>query len=124
MNFFKYLLNRFQKPIYKLEGECRQCGECCKNIYCVDTYSITDFKITQFIYPQFKRFKPVKIDTTGNLILECTLLSSDNKCTVYDNRLKMCKMYPNILYGSLGHLPEHCGYKLVPIVPFENLLER
>lgn len=108
--------------MYKLEGQCLKCGKCCKLLYSLDDYTAFDFKITSFIFPAYKRFEIIGKDNEDNLMFKCKLLGNDNLCTDYNNRLKMCRNFPNVKYGSLGKVPDGCGYKLVPIKKFNDYL--
>ena len=33
---------------------CLKCGKCCTYMYSLDTYTTTDFKIMQFLYPSYR----------------------------------------------------------------------
>lgn len=124
MNLFELLKIKFSKPEYTLEGECLKCGNCCKTLYTLDDYTTFDFKITQFLFPKYKRLNVIGKDENGNIILSCRWLTPDNKCRDYKNRLTLCKNFPNVKYGSLGQVPEGCGYRLVPIKKFKDILEK
>jgi Fe-S-cluster containining protein len=112
---------KLRPPAYKLEGECRKCGTCCKLLYSLDDYTATDFRITQFFFPKYKRFNIAGKDTDGNLMLSCSWLTENNTCSQYDKRLNLCKNFPNVRYGSMGKLPPGCGYRLVPVSKFEDI---
>ena len=45
-----------EKMEYKITGECKKCGKCCRYMYSFDTYTTTDFKIMQFFFPAYRRF--------------------------------------------------------------------
>jgi len=111
-----------QKVHYKVEGSCKKCGKCCRHMYSIDTYTKNEFKITQMIYPKYKRFYVINQDENGNLIFACNLVNDDGSCSVYNKRLSMCKKYPhkNIRYGT--KLPEYCGFKVIPDKKFEDYI--
>ena len=118
----QFLKLKFSPPQYRLEGKCKMCGKCCRYLYSLDDYTALDFKITQFLFPKYRRFKIRGKDESGNLVLECTWIQDDNTCKYYDKRLDLCKNFPNVKYGSLGAVPEGCGFKLVPINKFDDVL--
>ena len=108
---------------YDIEGECSCCGDCCRFMYSLDTYTEEEFKFLTYFYPKYKRFKVIGKDEQGNLILACKLIDEYNVCPDYQNRLEMCKDYPNpkkIRAG--GKLYKRCSYKLIPEKPFESFL--
>lgn len=78
----------------------------------------------QFIFPSYKRFEIIGTDEKDNLMFKCNWLKEDNTCLNYDKRLSMCKNFPNTRYGSLGNVPEGCGYKLVPVNKFDSVLNK
>jgi uncharacterized cysteine cluster protein YcgN (CxxCxxCC family) len=56
-------------------------------------------------------------------MLYCTWLTEENTCKNYEKRLNMCKNFPNVKYGSLGKLPPGCGYRMVPLNNFSDVLK-
>lgn len=112
-----------EKVKYGIEGECSRCGDCCRYMYCLDTYTEKEFEFFSKFYPKYKRFKVIGKDDYGNLILACKLLDETNLCPDYENRLEMCRNYPNpkkIRAG--GNLYKRCTYRLVPEKEFESYL--
>ena len=101
-----------QKMSYEITGECKKCGKCCNYMYSFDTYTTTDFKIMQFLFPAYRRFYIRGKDEDGNLIFACKYVTDEGLCSVYDKRLKMCKKYPASKIGYPGKLHEGCGYKV------------
>ncbi|MEW5819379.1 MAG: YkgJ family cysteine cluster protein [Cyanobacteriota bacterium] len=121
-SFIIYLKDKLTPPEYRLEGECKRCGQCCKLMYSLDTYTEFDFKITQFLFPAYKRFEILGKDEEGNFMFKCNWVQEDNTCKYYEKRLDMCKKFPNVKYGSLGKVPPGCGFKLVPIRKFSDVI--
>lgn len=112
-----------EKVNYELEGKCCRCGDCCRYMYSLDTYTEKEFKFFTKLYPEYKRFKVIGKDESGHLILACKLIDEYNLCPDYNNRLAMCKDYPNpdkIRAG--GKLYGRCTYSLVPEKDFESYL--
>lgn len=116
-----YLNDLLTPPEYQLVGKCLKCGKCCRLLYSLDTYTTFDFKITQFLFPSYRRFEVIGKDEDGNLMFRCKWIKDDNTCGNYKKRLSMCKKFPNVKYGSLGKVPDGCGYKLVPIRKFKDV---
>ncbi|MDD3437236.1 MAG: YkgJ family cysteine cluster protein [Candidatus Gastranaerophilales bacterium] len=102
-----------EKVKYEVVGECKKCGKCCNYMYSFDTYSEKEFKFMQVLFPSYRRFYIKGKDEEGNLIFACKYVSPEGLCTVYDRRLKMCRVYPckKILYPAKLH--EGCGYKVI-----------
>lgn len=112
-----------EKVKYGIEGECCQCGDCCRFMYSLDTYTEEEFNFLTNFYPKYKRFKVIGKDEYGNLILACKLIGESNLCPDYENRLEMCKDYPNpkrIRAG--GRLYKRCTYRLIPEKEFDSFL--
>lgn len=108
---------------YKITGKCLKCGKCCRYMYSFDTYTTTDFKIMQFLFPAYKRFYIRGKDEEGNLIFACKYVTDDGLCSVYDKRLKMCRNYPAKKISYAGKLHEGCGYK-VEDKSFESYMKK
>ena len=108
--FFEVIKNEIlsyfvsEKMKYKITGHCLKCGKCCRYMYSFDTYTTTDFKIMQFLFPAYKRFYIRGKDEFGNLIFACKYVTDEGLCSVYDKRLKMCKKYPAPFIGYPGKL--------------------
>ena len=72
LSFLTILKNEFlsyfvpEKMEYKITGKCLKCGKCCRYMYSFDTYTTTDFKIMQFLFPAYKRFYIRGKDEEGN----------------------------------------------------------
>lgn len=102
-----------EKLEYEIKGQCHRCGKCCNYMYSFDTYTEQEFKFMQALFPSYKRFYIKGKDEEGNFIFACKYVTEDGLCSVYNKRLKMCKIYPNkkILYPAKLH--EGCGYSVV-----------
>ena len=113
-----------EKMKYRLEGYCSKCGDCCRFLYCLDTFSEKEFEFFAFLYPKYKRFKVIGKDEKNNLILACKLIREDGLCPDYKNRPKICRDYPNPkkIYSG-GKLYKRCTYRLIPEKSFENYLQ-
>ena len=98
---------------YKITGKCLKCGKCCRYMYSFDTYTTTDFKIMQFLFPQYRRFYIRGKDEEGNLIFSCKYVTEEGLCSVYDKRPLMCRNYPAKKLAVFADMPDGCGYKII-----------
>ena len=98
---------------YEVTGECKKCGKCCNYMYSYDTYTEKEFKIMQFLFPAYRRFYIKGKDEDGNLIFACKYVTEQGLCSVYENRLPMCKKYPARRIYAKAKLHEGCGYKII-----------
>lgn len=114
----------FQKVSYKIEGSCKKCGDCCKYMYSIDTYTEKEFELTTKLFPKYKRFRIIGRDEYGNLIFACNLVDENGLCTDYKNRLKMCRDYPQGRASEGGELHPRCGYTVSPNKSFEDYLNK
>ena len=119
-NLFFY--SKILKRKYYRTGSCLKCGKCCRYMYSFDTYTTTDFKIMQFLFPAYRRFYIRGKDEDGNLIFACKYVTEEGLCSVYDKRLRMCKKYPASKIGYPGKLHKGCGYQ-VEDKSFESYLK-
>ena len=100
IDFIQVVINEFlsnfvpERVSYEITGECKKCGKCCNYMYSVDTYTEKEFKIMQFLFPQYKRFYIKGKDEEGNLIFACKLVTPDGLCSDYKHRPRMCRNYP------------------------------
>ncbi len=132
LNFKSYFLNKFydlksnkiiETVDYKITGSCNQCGQCCKKIFSTNLYYKSEFDLMKKFYKPLKRFNVIGKDKYKRLVLSCSLLGKDNKCTDYENRLNFCKAYPfDRLNG--GVLLKDCGFQKVPLKEFKNYLDK
>jgi len=112
-----------QKVRYRLEGQCLKCGDCCRYMYSVDTYTEDEFKLTTKIFPKYKRFEIIGRDEYDNLIFACKLLDENGLCSDYKNRLKMCKKYPVTKIKGIAKLHKRCGFKIISEKSFKDYLK-
>lgn len=99
-----------ERLTYEITGECKKCGKCCNYMYSIDEYTEKEFKIMQFLFPAYKRFYIKGKDDEGRLIFACKLVSPEGLCTVYKNRLPMCRKYPAKRIHFYAKMPDGCGY--------------
>lgn len=128
LDFLQSIKNEFlsyfvpEKIEYEIVGECKKCGKCCNYMYSIDTYTEKEFKIMQFLFPKYKRFYIKGRDAEGNLIFACRYVTENGLCSVYNNRLDMCRKYPMKKIPFKGKLHEGCGYQVIEKT-FEDYLK-
>lgn len=76
---------------YLRKGYCSGCGWCCQ--------VLTRVKIDNLETAEEKEYaiaRGIPLDGTKwfNVIEPCPLLTHSNKCTIYENRPKICKAFP------------------------------
>ncbi len=130
---FKFLKRFFYTKILKRKyyrtGKCNGCGRCCRKIYVKNFKHVIkdekEFEKLQYLHRFYSYLKVIGKDETG-LIFECTKLDTKtNKCTIHKSRPGICRRYPQEEMLSMGgELSEGCGYKLEPIIPFSEVLEK
>ena len=129
IDFIQVIINEFlsnfvpERVSYEITGKCKKCGKCCNYMYSVDTYTEKEFKIMQFLFPQYKRFYIKGKDDEGNLIFACKLVTPDGLCSDYKHRPRMCRNYPAKRIFYPGKLHDGCGYK-VNIKTFDDYLQK
>ncbi len=109
-------------------GTCNCCGQCCQ---CINLRgrggwirTKEQFKKLCETNPQYSRFYIISGEKSDYLQFDCLLYDDQKGCKDYDNRLDICRKYPDkslILRG--GKLVEGCGYTVKSAVPFKKYLE-
>lgn len=76
-------------------------------------------------YPEYKRFDIIGRDSQGYLLFRCTWCMADGSCSDYQQRLPLCRNYPesSLLFAG-GRLLPGCGYSFAEVVPFAKVLRR
>jgi len=102
-----------QKIKYKIEGSCKKCGKCCKEIRSYGLKNEKELKIMQFFLPHYKRFYITRTDSEGNLVLSCKYLTEQGLCSVYNKRPFVCRNYPKKSINLNLEMIDGCGYKVI-----------
>ncbi len=85
-----------QEETWRLEGECNQCGECCRG-----------FQWTEWVSPQI----PVIDGVCAAARFRKDATDEDRcDCSVYEARPWDCAIFPSL---PSYPLPERCGYRWV-----------
>ena len=125
----KFILSKVFKKYYYRTGRCKGCGECCTHIYVKHYKHVLqdeeEFKKLQCLFGFYSGLKIIGKDELG-LIFECTHLDSQTKkCKIHFFRPAICRRYPQEeLFAMGGTLSDKCGFKMVPIVPFKDVLNK
>lgn len=125
----KLFISMVFTPKYKLEGQCRQCGRCCRNIvFYNDNRPITEDDDLEKLIKEDKHLRKFYVsgkNEKGELLFTCKSLGEDNKCRHYWFRSLYCRRYPLVKSFKTGQYlqPEdYCGYKIVPVKSFKDYL--
>lgn len=124
----KFFYTKILKRKYYRKGNCLGCGQCCKQIYVRHGKNVVKdektFKKLQFLHEFYTYLKIVDTDETG-LVFECSNLDPQtNLCKIHDKRPGICRRYPQEeLFSMGGMLSEDCGFKMMPIISFSEVLE-
>jgi Fe-S-cluster containining protein len=119
----------FRRKSPLLIGECNQCGDCCRQL----TLSTADglirseeaFRQLLAKRPEYRIFRIEHQDPLDKVIyFKCTRLGADNRCQAYEQRPRICRIYPNArMFDHGARLPSSCGYRLAPQSEFEAILQ-
>lgn len=133
-------MNRLLKKLYvrlmlkvnpsniAIDGACKQCGNCCRNLLLVDDHQIikdaASFERLKKKLPIYKIFRRKTIQDDGQWVFKCTKLTHHNTCSIHDQRPPICSNYPTKqMLRMNGELLEGCGYNIRPALPFDTILE-
>jgi len=123
---FVLLKIKGQEPVRT--GQCNQCGMCCRSfrIKSDGKWIKSQAQFQRLIQqkPEYSRLV-YKGEIDGDLYFTCSWLTSDGICKDHRNRLLICKEYPSTTRFYTGNqLPDHCGFHIEAVVPFEKILKK
>lgn len=128
-NIKKFFYTKIFRKNYYRKGNCLGCGKCCKKIY-VQTHKHViqeekEFEKLKLLHRFYTYLTVVDKDETG-LVFSCSNLDEvTNLCKIHDKRPGICRRYPQEeLFKMGGELSEGCGYKMMPIIPFAEILDK
>lgn len=125
--FYNWFLKVILKRKYKRIGSCTNCGACCSHIYVRHLKGIIqeekEFEKLKLLHSFYMGLNIIDKDEIG-LVFECSYLDKQTKlCTIHKKRPAICRRYPQEeIFKMGGCLSENCGYKLIPIVEFKDIL--
>lgn len=118
-----FLTNLPKKVLFRsrwvLEGKCRKCGTCCKEIY----LRITPRQLSSKLFTELAvrwtswifDFELLRIDYENcYLVFSCKHLRSDGKCGSYFWRPNICRNYPLVDYFEEPKVLPDCGFRARP----------
>lgn|SRR5574344_559 len=131
ISYIKFYYYKIFTAKYEIEGKCKQCGECCKNIVFMieNDYVKTEkqFESLKEFDKKYKNFEINSITKDNVLLFRCKSLNSDNKCKDYMLRSLYCRAYPfvtdKIRLGGCETF-ENCGYKIKINKKFKDFLAK
>ena len=124
-----YLWLKIRGKTIVVRGRCRGCGSCCMKL-CLENKagwlrSESVFREILITHPEYERFEITGRDSTGLLLFRCTWCTPQGTCLHYNNRLDLCKKFPEkSLPFAGGKLPVNCGYSFEVVTPFEIVLKK
>lgn len=114
--FLPGLWDFLKLELYYIDGACQNTGMCCKGLSLVvnglrlNTLAEFDQALTQ--YPVYRRFIP-HLDDGGEIRhFGCQCLTSDNYCSDYEGRPKLCRQYPMSAFLQHDQIISGCGYRV------------
>lgn len=125
----KFLYTKILRKKYYRKGNCLGCGKCCKKIYVQTSKHVIqdekEFEKLKCLHRFYTYLTIVDKDETG-LVFSCSNLDEEtNLCKNHKNRPGICRRYPQEeLFRMGGELSEGCGFKMVPIVSFSEVLDK
>jgi hypothetical protein len=105
----------FFRSRWVLEGKCRQCGNCCKEIYLrISPRQLGSRLFTRLAIAWITRvfdFILLRIDREHHyLVFTCKHCLPDGKCGNYFWRPSVCRNYPLVDYFDEPSLLPGCGF--------------
>lgn len=125
----KFIYTKILRRKYYRTGNCLGCGKCCKKIYVKTGRHVIqeekEFEKLKLLHRFYSYLTVIDKDETG-LVFSCSNLDPDtNLCKIHKNRPGICRRYPQEeLFAMGGELSENCGYKMVPIISFSEVMEK
>lgn len=115
-NFITNLTKKLFRTRWVLDGKCRQCGNCCKEIY----LKITPAQLKSRLFTNIAvhwitwlfDFNLLRIDYDHHyLVFNCKHLTLEGKCGNYFWRPNVCRNYPLVDYFEEPKLLPGCGFR-------------
>ncbi len=110
-------------------GHCNCCGACCRqlSLHGADGWMRREEEFAALLRrsPEYRRFRLLGRDDEGFLLFDCTWCGDDGLCRDYDNRLPLCRSFPekNLRFCG-GSLPAGCGFRFSEVRPFRGVLAK
>jgi Fe-S-cluster containining protein len=125
------LFNFLNRPKFIRRGNCKKCGNCCRNIV---FYIQENIITTEEQFDKLKKWKKIYNhfcisgkDNDGALLFTCKSLNEDNICKNYKFRSLYCRTYPKLDKKALQtgiELLDGCGFYYESSVKFQDFLDK
>lgn len=125
----KFIFSKVLRKKYYRSGKCLGCGKCCQKIYVQTSKHVIqdekEFEKLKVLHRFYSYLTIVDKDETG-LVFSCSNLDKEtNLCKIHKTRPGICRRYPQEeLFKMGGELSDDCGYKMIPIIAFSEVLEK
>ncbi|MBR1681699.1 YkgJ family cysteine cluster protein [bacterium] len=125
----KFIYTKILRKHYYRVGSCKCCGECCQHIYVKHGKKVIDdeklFNKLKYLHCFYTYLEVIGKDETG-LIFSCTMQDPVTKmCKIHKKRPGICRRYPQEeLFMMGGSLSDGCGYRLEPIITFNEIFDK
>lgn len=125
----KFIYTKILRRKYYRAGNCLGCGKCCRKIYVKTGRHVIqeekEFEKLKLLHRFYSYLNVIDKDETG-LVFSCSNLDADTSlCKIHKNRPGICRRYPQEeLFTMGGELSEGCGYKMIPIISFSEIMEK
>jgi len=115
-NFLTNSAKKIFRTRWVLTGRCRQCGNCCKEIYLKMTPNQMKSRFFTNISVRWISwlfdFNLLRIDREHDyLVFNCKHLTPEGKCGNYFWRPNICRNYPLVDYFEEPKFLPGCGYE-------------
>ncbi len=128
-DFKKFFALKILGKQYIRTGQCNTCGKCCQEIYIRHGNGIINeeeqFERLKTMHYFYGYLKVIDKTETG-LVFACTKVDKETgKCTAYNTRALLCRVYPQEeIFMMGGSIAEECGYKFEPIEKFDEVFNK
>ena len=114
-NSFTNYLKRLFGSRYRLEGKCRQCGNCCREIILTMTPAQSKSRLFTSLSVRWIAwlfdFILLRVDQDHHsLVFTCEHLTPEGKCGNYFWRPNVCRNYPLVDYFDEPKTLPGCGF--------------
>jgi Fe-S-cluster containining protein len=115
---YEYILYISHRFLFVRKGKCKQCGKCCRHVYLRDrgkvVASFNDCLNLVRSDARMSQFTARGKNEMGDLYFACSHIDRQNRCSIYEKRPSLCRVYPQtgmLIYGALPK--EDCGFYFV-----------
>ena len=115
-NFVSNMAKMPFRSRWKLEGGCRKCGRCCREIALKIDPRLLNNRLTTAVVIRWIswlfNFRLIRIEyDKPYLVFACNNQAGDGTCKEYKWRPNVCRNYPLVDYFEEPALYDFCGYR-------------